>query len=217
MDAEFWLAKWDRNEIGFHAQHPHDGLVQYFSTVCAPPGCHVFVPLCGKTLDIHWLIKKGYTVSGVELSRRAVEQLFDELEIQPVISSLTTDVTVFEGGGIRIFVADIFALTPSMLGQVDAVYDRAALVALPAASRAEYAQLLVGLSQCATQFLICVEYDQTKLSGPPFAVMESDVEHYYAGYYSIKSISRYPVANGIKGKVPGYEHIWLLKPSEVRS
>lgn len=215
MNTEFWLAKWHRNEIGFHMQHPHDGLVQYFSATHVPAGSYVFVPLCGKTLDIQWMVEKGYRVVGVEISQVAVEQLFAELGMQPVISFLSPNVTVFEGGAVRIFVADIFALDASIIGPVDVVYDRAALVALPEDMRLRYAQHLVEMTKGATQFLICVEYDQARLSGPPFAVMEQDVRQYYAQYYDIRSIDKQPVANGIKGREPGYEHIWLLRSLDV--
>ncbi|MCP1212770.1 thiopurine S-methyltransferase [Acetobacter okinawensis] len=210
MDAQFWLAKWKRNEIGFHALHAHPTMVAYFSGPCAPQGACVFVPLCGKSLDIHWLLKSNYRVIGVELSRLAVEQLFAELDIHPAISCLPSGVVVFEGPNIRIFVADIFSLTPDMLGSVDIVYDRAALVALPPQMAALYAHHLTYLTKSADQLLVCVEYDQERLSGPPFAVMAQDVERYYAQDYTIASIEHFPVANGIKGREPGYEHIWFL-------
>ncbi|MCP1242137.1 thiopurine S-methyltransferase [Acetobacter lambici] len=210
MHEEFWLTKWRQNEIGFHTPHPHSGFVQYFPALGLPKGSRIFVPLCGKTLDIHWLIKKGYTVVGVELSRLAVEQLFMELGIAPDICTLSAEVTVFEGHNIKIFVANIFALTASMLGPVDMIYDRAALVALPEGSRIIYAQHISEMTCYANQFLICVEYDQARLSGPPFAIMAQDLERYYAQFYTITSIDRQPVARGIKGKEPGYEHIWFL-------
>ncbi len=216
MDAEFWLTKWNRNEIGFHAAHPHHGLIQYFPQFGALQECRVFVPLCGKSLDIHWLLQKNHVVVGVELSRLAVEQLFSDLGIEPVISPLSAGMTVFEGRNIKIFVADIFALTADMLGPVDIIYDRAALVALPASMALPYARHLVQITRCADQFLICVEYDQARLSGPPFAVMPHDVKHYYAHDYQIRSVDRQPVAKGIKGKEPGYEHIWFLHRHECK-
>ncbi|MFT8467404.1 thiopurine S-methyltransferase [Acetobacter syzygii] len=217
MNAEFWLEKWARNEIGFHAQHPHKGLVEHFSTIFAQPGGHVFVPLCGKTLDIQWLLNKGFRVTGVELSLLAVEQLFAELGVHPVISPVSAKVVMFEGGGLKVFVADIFSLSAAMLGSVDIVYDRAALVALPQDIRVRYAKHLMAITRCATQFLICVEYDQCRLSGPPFAVMAQDIADYYAPYYEITSIEREPVERGIKGREPGYEHIWLLCPLNDRA
>ena len=211
MNAEFWLTKWSRNEIGFHALHPHPAVVEYFTRLCPVSGGCVFVPLCGKSLDIHWLLKKKYRVVGVELSRLAVEQLFAELGLRPVISSPSADVVVFEGPNIKIFVADIFALTAAMLGPVDSIYDRAALVALPATMATAYTRHLMRLSQCADQLLVCVEYDQELLSGPPFAVMAQDVERYYARNYTLSSMETQRVAGGIKGKVPGCERIWFLR------
>ncbi|MDE7548115.1 thiopurine S-methyltransferase [Acetobacter fabarum] len=211
MNTEFWLAKWRHNEIGFHTPCPHRALMQYFSILGLAPGGRVFVPLCGKTLDIHWLMEKGYKVVGVELSHLAVEQLFSELGIEPVVFSLSPEIMVFEGPCIKIFVADIFLLTHSLLGPVDAVYDRAALVALPEDVRIQYTQHIIEISRSSQQFLICVEYDQSRLSGPPYAVMAYDVERYYGQVYNIASIDRQIVTGGIKGKVPGFEHIWILR------
>lgn len=211
MNAEFWLAKWRQNEIGFHTPCPHHALVQYFSRLGLAPGGRIFVPLCGKTLDIHWLLEQGYKVVGVELSRLAVEQLFAELGIQPAVFSLSPEIMVFEGPDIKIFVADIFVLTHAILGPVDAVYDRAALVALPEDIRVRYAHHVMKISRKSEQFLICVEYDQSRLSGPPYAVMAHDVERYYGQAYNIASIERLPVPRGIKGKEPGFEHVWILQ------
>jgi thiopurine S-methyltransferase len=211
MNAEFWLAKWRQNEIGFHTPCPHQALVAYFSILGLAPGSRVFVPLCGKTLDIHWLMAEGYNVVGVELSRLAVEQLFAELGIEPVVFSPSPEIVVFEGPHIKIFVADFFALTHALLGPVDAVYDRAALVALPEEMRIRYTRHVMEISCSAEQFLICVEYDQSRLSGPPYAVMAHDVEQYYGQVYNIASIDCQTVPGGIKGKEPGFEHIWILR------
>jgi thiopurine S-methyltransferase len=53
------------------------------------------------------------------------------------------------------------------LGQVDAIYDRAALIALPYEMRQQYAQHLIQISQ-APQFLISYEYDQGSFEGLRF-------------------------------------------------
>jgi hypothetical protein len=46
------------------------------------------LPLCGKTLDIHWLLSNGYRAAGSELSEVAVKQLFSELVIEPKITAI---------------------------------------------------------------------------------------------------------------------------------
>jgi hypothetical protein len=48
-------------------------LVPHFKALSLPEGGRVFLPLCGKTLDIHWLLTGGYRVSGAELRKIAIE------------------------------------------------------------------------------------------------------------------------------------------------
>lgn len=68
MNSTFWQAKWQRNEIGFHEHRPNVLLVRNFPALCLQHGARVFVPLCGKSLDIHWLLAQGHQVVGCELS-----------------------------------------------------------------------------------------------------------------------------------------------------
>ena len=51
-------------------------------------GCSIFVPLCGKTLDLIWLNEKGHTVMGCELSEVAAKQFFEENKIPYSTSGL---------------------------------------------------------------------------------------------------------------------------------
>ena len=43
--------------------------------------CSVFVPLCGKSLDMVWLLEQGFSVTGCEISELAVQQFFTENSI----------------------------------------------------------------------------------------------------------------------------------------
>ena len=83
MDPEFWLMKWHNNETGFHEQEANPNLTQNIHRLSLAPGSRIFVPLCGKTLDIPWLIKQGYYVVAAELSTIAIAQLCQQLDIIP--------------------------------------------------------------------------------------------------------------------------------------
>ena len=87
MDRDFWLHKWQIKQIGFHRSQPHSRLLQFVDQLGLLPGDTIFVPLCGKSIDIHWLLAQGYQVIGVELSSIAVEELFEELGIKPEVAS----------------------------------------------------------------------------------------------------------------------------------
>lgn len=163
MQASFWHQKWENNQIGFHENEVNPLLIRHFSALNLAENSRVFLPLCGKTLDISWLLSMGYRVVGAELSELAVTQLFESLGVAPEIRS-EGKLKRYHTEGLDILVGDIFDVTPPILGVVDAVYDRAALVALPPETRQRYTQHLIRISQTAPQLLLCFEYDQSRLS-----------------------------------------------------
>ncbi|HXT65661.1 MAG TPA: thiopurine S-methyltransferase, partial [Nitrospiraceae bacterium] len=124
MDPSFWHDRWEKNEIAFHESKANPVLVKHVNELSLAKGSRVFVPLCGKTRDISWLLSKGYRVAGAELSQIAIEQLFIELGLQPEISTVG-EVEQWSANRVDIFVGDIFALSRKMLGPVDTIYDRA--------------------------------------------------------------------------------------------
>lgn len=210
MDADFWHQKWETNVIGFHESEANPLLVAYFKELSLATGSRVFVPLCGKTLDIAWLLSKGYRVAGIELSELAIEQLFAELGIEPEITDIG-EIRHYSATDIDIFVGDIFELTRKMLGTIDAVFDRAALVALPENMRARYAKHLTDITANAPQLLITFEYDQKLMDGPPFSVREEAVSQNYKDSYDISLLTRVDVVNGLKGSLAAKESVWLLR------
>lgn len=210
MDPSFWHRRWEKNEIGFHTSKPHPMLIAHFDALSAPDGGRVFVPLCGKSLDIHWLLSKGYRIVGAELSRNAIEQLFQELGVEPTITEAGQHIR-FSADGIDIFVGDIFALSADDVGVVDAIYDRAALVALPEALRQAYAPHVVALTGGAPQLLICFEYDQSQVDGPPFSVNDAECHAHYQDRYDLHLLSRDSLPGGLKGMYEAFESVWLLK------
>lgn len=211
MDADFWHRKWERNDIGFHNSEAHPLLVAHFAALALPKGSRVLLPLCGKTRDIHWLLAAGYRVAGAELSRIAVEQLFAELGVAPDVAEAGA-LCRYSAPGIDIFAGDIFALSRDRLGPVDAVYDRAALVALPAETRGRYAAHLAAITGRAPQLLISFDYDQSLLEGPPFSVTGEEIARLYRDTYQPTLLAEADVAGGLKGKCPALETVWRLQP-----
>ena len=209
MEHAFWHDKWHRNEIGFHNSEAHPLLVKHLSQLNLAKGHRIFLPLCGKTLDIAYLLGLGYRVVGAELSELAVQQLFEQLGVEPHIEQRAA-VQRYSADGIDIFVGDIFALTAETLGPVDAIYDRAALVALPERMRGQYTSHLVSITGAAPQLLITFDYDQALLPGPPFCVSAHEVAQRYRGAYDLQQLASVPVTGGLKGQCPADEVVWLL-------
>jgi thiopurine S-methyltransferase len=211
VDAPFWHQRWQQNQIGFHEPNVNPLLIAHFERLCLPRGSRIFVPLCGKTLDIHWLLSRGHRVIGAELSGIAVQRLFADLALTPQVAAVGNG-TRYSAPGIEIFQGDIFNLSRDDLHGVDAVYDRAALIALPEQLRTRYARHLVQITDCVMQLLICVNYEQGLLAGPPFSVDGAEVARLYQASYDLTALSSADVPGGLKGKCPATEDVWLLRP-----
>src|SRR5882757_3387758 len=212
MDTSFWQQKWERNEIAFHQKEANPLLVKYFTELSLEKGSSVFVPFCGKTLDIPWLLSNGYRVAGAELSEIAIRQLFTELGVEPKILGVGA-VDRYSAENIEIFVGDIFDLSSETLGSIDAIYDRAALVALPEKMRHRYTAHLTEITDKAPQLLITFEYDQSAMEGPPFSVSKEEVNELYGASYDLTLIASTGVPGGLKGRCPAKENAWVLRNS----
>lgn len=210
MEASFWHERWAKNEIGFHEKEFNPLLTRHFHKLALPAQARVFVPLCGKTRDIAWLLQAGYSVVGIELSETAIQQLVEDLGTHADVVELGP-LKRYHAPGLELFVGDIFDLSAGLLGHVDAVYDRAALVALPPAMRARYTEQLRLLTGAAPQLLVCFDYDQSKMPGPPHAVPASEVFQHYGAHYTLTLTDALEVAGGLKGKCEAHELVWLLR------
>lgn len=210
MDAQFWHDKWQRREIAFHREQINPYLSAYFPTLALQAGQTVFLPLCGKTKDVSYFLQLGLQVVGVELSEVAVQELFADLGVQPEISDVL-GMRCYQTTQLRIFVGDFFKLTTEHLGRIDAIYDRAALVALPLTMRQAYTKHLLNLSHNAPQLLITYEYEQSLVDGPPFSISRNEVEQHYASVYTIEVLHTAEVEGGMKGKTPAFEAVYCLR------
>ena len=209
MEAEFWHKKWAEKDIAFHSSEANPMLRCYFSALELVEGARIFLPLCGKTRDIDWLRQQGMRVAGAELSCLAVEELFSELGETPVISE-HSELRKYSAPGIEIYLGDIFALSAELLGVIDAVYDRAALVALPAKMRVKYTEHLIQIADAAPQLLVNYDYQQSVMPGPPFAISDEELKAHYAQCYTLHVLHSEPVLGGLKGQCPAQEKVWLL-------
>jgi thiopurine S-methyltransferase len=176
MEPTFWQERWARNQIGFHLPEVNPYLLRYWPSLTLAQDAKVLVPLCGKSLDLMWLASNGYHVLGVELSEQAVEAFFNEQNLTPRITRHGV-FKVYQADLIEVWCGDFFALDAGVLADCTALYDRAALIALPPLMRAQYAEQLNSLLRPGCQgLLITLDYDQTQKAGPPFAVTEDEVK-----------------------------------------
>ncbi|NWA81842.1 thiopurine S-methyltransferase [Pseudomonas sp. D2002] len=175
MEPKFWQERWARNQIGFHLPEVNPYLQRHWPKLALVEGAKVLVPLCGKSLDLMWLASAGYRVLGVELSEQAVEAFFSEQGLVPRVSQRGV-FKVYQADQIELWCGDFFALGADAVADCAALYDRAALIALPPLMRAQYAgHLNTVLRPGCRGLLITLDYDQTQKAGPPFAVTDEEV------------------------------------------
>jgi thiopurine S-methyltransferase len=176
---EDWLARWRDGRIAFHEARPNALLEHHVARLAGAR--RVVVPLCGKAEDLAFLAAHGHDVLGVELSEQAAQAFFEEHALTPTVSARGPFVE-YRAGAITVLAGDVFATTPELVGPLDALYDRAALIALPPELRPRYvAHLRSLLPAGARGLVITLEYDQALMTGPPFAVLEAELRTLYAG------------------------------------
>lgn len=188
MHEDFWHARWSSNEIGFHLGAVNPYLLEYWPGLGLPAGSRVLVPLCGKSLDLRWLREQGYRVLGVELSRKAVEDFFAE---QGLAYTQTEQgaFSCYRADGLELWCGDFFALAAADVADCQGLYDRAALIALPAVMRERYVRHLSAILPGGTRgLLISLEYPQEQMDGPPFSVAEAEVRERLSGRWQLERL-----------------------------
>lgn len=190
MDQSFWLERWQEDRTGFHRDAPMPLLIKHWPALKLSPGSRVLVPLAGKSLDMLWLAQQGCDVLGVELSARAVARFLEDngLEARERESSIGRHFVVdsLPSGSIELLCGDVFDLDADTVANCAAVYDRAALIALPRGMRRRYAQLLSRILPASCRMLlVTLDYDQALMEGPPFAVSSEHVAELYGDSWAI--------------------------------
>ena len=184
MELSYWESRWRKGKIGFHADWVNPYLKIYWPQIPASDEQNVLVPLCGKNVDMLWLRERGHHVWGVEYVDLACESFFRENNIYYDIDHFG-QWKIYEGDNIHIIQGDFFKLPTNLLPPVRAVYDRGALVALPGEKRQKYTESIKRVISPGCSMLVhAFEYDQEKMSGPPFSVPCLEVESYYPDSYN---------------------------------
>lgn len=207
MHPDFWHQRWADNQIGFHQPAPTPLLLKHWPSLGVPAGAQVFVPLAGKSLDMAWLASRGHRVLGVELSQLAIDQFFAEHGLVPETETTRYGVH-HRAGGIELIRGDAFGLDAGLLAACGAVFDRAALIALPPGLRARYAaELYARLPAGCRGLLVTLEYPQAEREGPPFSVEEAEVRALYDADWHVDRVDRRPIPPDHPGFVAGVSRL----------
>lgn len=169
MKHEFWNERWHQRHIGFHLGHPHDWLVAAHERI--PAASRIYVPLCGKTVDLVWLRDQGHDVIGCEFVASAIQDFFREHELSAQTEHRASGGNSYEchrTPGLSVLQGDALNLNPELAGgPIDVIFDRAALVALDPTSRQRYVDGQHSLLRPGGHILlIAFAYDQSRIAGP---------------------------------------------------
>jgi thiopurine S-methyltransferase len=214
-DRDDWIARWREGRIHFHVDKPNPILERYIDQLLPEGSGRVFVPLCGKSVDLRWLVEQGHEVVGVELAEKAVEDLFKEIGRNPTISN-QDGFQSWQSNGLEVLVGDLLELDAEVSGQFDAIWDRAALVALRPSDRDRYAPHIKEFLQPSGRILLStISYDVSKMEGPPFSVSADEVHRHFGNTLSVEKIGESVNAdpnlcfteNGVDRVL---EEVWLI-------
>lgn len=190
LKDSYWLQRWREGRTGWHRSEPMPLLVRHWPALGVATGSRVLVPLAGKSPDMLWLARQGVAVLGVELSEFAVQRFFSENHLAAQ-SQLQVDGVHYTAGDLTVIQGDIFKVAARVFESCSAVYDRAAIIALPEDMRKHYAHEVYGKlpSDCRV-LMITLEYPRDEMQGPPFSVDEVEIRQLFGTSWDIELVER---------------------------
>mgnify|MGYP001445321288 CR=1 FL=1 len=211
---KLWESRWQEDRIGFHLKKVNPYLIRFSNQLLHQNPDRVFVPLCGKSLDLCWLTKKTKKVVGIELVKKAVQDFFSENNITSLIQQ-EKNLQKFCSKSIDIYLGDFFKLDPEKISPFKAIYDRASIVAIEKLDRRKYVYHLNSfLEPSGRILLITLEYNQNQMKGPPYSVPAKEIESLFAPLGSIKLLETCDILDDRfrnKGLNQLLEHVFLIK------
>ncbi|KTC99854.1 thiopurine S-methyltransferase [Legionella erythra] len=218
---QFWHELWESGNLPFHRLAVNEDLIEFWSFLQTAAKPTILVPLCGKSLDLLWLVEQGAAVTGIELSELAVQQLAAESRI-PLKPQRIEHGLCYSSPALSIWVHDIFTLPKHCIEPVDGVYDRGALVALPASLRPAYAQRCLNWLKAGGRILLkTLTYDEALMAGPPYHVGADELMDLYPGCtlkLLKKSQRRMEDSDSLflRGLRDVVDYVWLIEQGKRR-
>ena len=203
-----WLEFWANNETNWHSDVVTQELEKYLGLLKLESGDTVFVPLCGKSLDMIYMLNRGFSVIGVEVSEIGIKQFFHENGLDFTISQVG-EFDLYSAKNIEIYCGDFFSLTSKHLCGVKAVFDRKSLIALNRNLRQKYVKHLNDIISLGVRILlITLHYPKHQMSGPPFSVDKSEVESLFSMAFNYQELKPFQdIENGLKLARSGVDYI----------
>ncbi|XP_075069228.1 thiopurine S-methyltransferase isoform X2 [Mixophyes fleayi] len=196
LTEEDWKKKWETRNIGFHEKNIHPLLAEFLNEMLnSRTQLNIFFPFCGKAVDMKWLADMGHNIVGADISELGLKEFFEEHNVayveEPVTGIPGAKVFKSTSGNISLYCCNIFHVSDSLIGTVDGIWDRGALVAVNPRDRERYANVILPLMNMDARYLlVTVEYDPKLHGGPPFCVPESEVETLFGSLCNSKHLKK---------------------------
>lgn len=185
MELSYWLSRWNKGKSGFHMEKGYPGLSIYWPSLPIPSKPVVLIPLAGKSVDIQWISERAQKVICCEISTIAIEQFFDQHEME-FSKTRFASFEIYHSQNIEFWCGDFMKLPQNKIGEVDLIYDKASIVALPERMRIHYSNKIISLSSDKTKLLMhLLSYDQSEMTGPPFSVDPEEVKRLFSDNFDI--------------------------------
>ncbi|KAK2155941.1 hypothetical protein LSH36_226g02003 [Paralvinella palmiformis] len=174
-EPQYWLDKWQRGNTDWHLRDVNPWL---YSNIHLLTGgrehIKVFIPLCGKSVEIKWLADMGHTVVGVDVSSIGMQEFFSDMALTYTVNP----------------VPELLLFCSTLEGLFDAVWDRAAMVALSPELMEKYHITVESLMAPSCQYI--VELFDYAHPGKPSSSYNVDVlERFTSQYFKEKFDASY--------------------------
>lgn len=188
MEISYWQSRWRKGKTGWHMDTVYPPLPTFWDDVNIESGSRILVPLCGKSLDLGWFVDHGHTVTGIDVSAKAIHHI-----MQQHPESFTKDsshgFTVYRSESLVLWQGDYSKLPTDEIPTQDLIYDKASIIALPPEKRLDHANKHIELCSTHTQILLqTFEYEQSEMHGPPFAVHEEELKKLFGNRFKLTCI-----------------------------
>lgn len=185
MEISYWQSRWRKDKTGWHMDQVYPLLPDLWPALSLKAGARILVPFCGKSVDMQWFISEGFHVTGVDVAEKALHA-FMERSQKSFSSHQQYGFQVFRSKNMELWQGDFQKLPVTKIPPFDAIYDKAALIALPRNMRPKYAQKILQCSGPETQMLLqTFEYEQDEMPGPPFSVDEREIRQLYGKQFDL--------------------------------
>ncbi|CAK8674631.1 unnamed protein product [Clavelina lepadiformis] len=213
----YWRNLWKNDQAWFHMSDAHPDMLK-FQDQFLRDNCRVYVPLCGKSVDLKYLADKGHEVVGCEFCETAILQFFEEQSIKyERYQHPTAPYEIFKATdkNITIYKGDFFALGSSIMGKVDAIWDRGSFVAIDPSRRREYADVIYDVINADGKYLLySVEYEGN-ISSTPYNVQEQEIDDIFGQKFAAFTLDTHEVTLlSFLGVPTATVSLLLLKPRE---